>query len=282
VDGKVVYTLSRMGDLFCFDAASGEIIWQKQLVDELGCKLPGWQIAGSPLVAGDLLVLNVGTAGLALNKKNGEVVWENGMDTCGYATPVPYTMDSQACFAIFGKQSVMGVAAKDGKKLWEFEWKTKYDVNAADPIVAGNQVFISSGYNRGCALIQLDGAEANEVWQSKVLRNQMNCSVLWKGHVYGFDEALLKCIDLQDGTEKWSERSLGKGSLIMSADGRMIIMSDKGELVTAKADPSGFTVLTRTQLLPRGKCWTTPALANGKIYARNAIGDAACVDVSKK
>ena len=285
VDGKVVYTLSRMGDLFCFNAASGEIIWQKQLADELGCKLPGWQIAGSPLVAGDLLVLNVGTAGLALNKKNGEVVWENGMDTCGYATPVPYTMDSQVCFAIFGKQSVMGVAAKDGEKLWEFEWKTKYDINAADPIVIGNRVFISSGYNRGCAMIKVVGRQVNEVWQSRVMRTQMNCAVLWGeggDHVYGFDEGELKCIDLNDGTEKWGERSLGKGSLIMSFDGRMIIMSDKGELVTAKADPSGFTALARTQLLPRSKCWTTPALANGKIYARNAVGDAACVDVSKK
>ena len=131
-------------------------------------------------------------------------------------------------------------------------------------------------------MIRLDGGQADEVWQSKVLRTQMNCSVLWNGHVYGFDESTLKCIVLQDGTEKWGERSLGKGSLIMSADGRMIIMSDKGELVTAKADPSGFTVLARTQLLPRSRCWTTPALANGKIYARNAVGDAACVDVSKK
>ncbi len=281
VDGDVVYTLSKKGDLFCFDAASGKIVWKKQLVAELGCKLPGWSIAGSPVIAGDLLVLNVGTAGLALNKKNGDVVWENGMDTCGYATPVPYTLDDQACFAIFGKQSVMGVAAKDGKRLWEFEWKTKYDINAADPIVDGSRVFISSGYNRGCATIQLDGSQANEVWQSRVMRTQMNCAILSKGHLYGFDEGELKCIDMNDGVEKWGERSLGKGSLIASQDGRLIIMSDKGELVIAKADPKAFTVLARTQLLPSSKCWTSPVLANGKIYARNAAGDAACVDVSK-
>ncbi len=102
------------------------------------------------------------------------------------------------------------------------------------------------------------------------------------GQLMAQEGAVVVLTDLQDGTEKWGEWSLGKGSLIMSADGRMIIMSDKGELVTAKADPSGFTVLTRTQLLPRSKCWTTPALSNGKIYARNAVGDAACVDVSKK
>ena len=134
-------------------------------------------------------------------------------------------------------------------------------------------------------MLKVVGRQVDEVWQSRVMRTQMNCAVLWGeggDHLYGFDESELKCIDPNDGTEKWGERSLGKGSLIMSADGRMIIMSDKGELVTAKADPKGFTALARTQLLPQSKCWTAPALANGKIYARNAAGDAACVDVGKK
>lgn len=282
VDGKVVYTLSKMGDLFCLDAASGKVVWKKQLHEELGYEFPGWYFAGSPVVWGDMLVFNLGTAGLALDKRTGDVIWQNGKDVCGYATPVPYELDNQTCFAIFSKQSVIGVTAKEGKQLWEFEWKTKYDINAADPIVDGNRVFISSGYNRGCALIQVTGNQASEVWQSGVLRTQMNCAMLWKGHLYGFDESHFKCIDLSDGTEKWSERSLGKGSLMMSADGRMILMSDRSELVIAKADPQEFVELARTQLLSRTKCWTAPVLANGKIYARNAAGDAACIDVSGK
>jgi len=111
------------------------------------------------------------------------------------------------------------------------------------------------------------------------MRNHMNCSMLWKGHLYGFDESTLKCISFEDSTEKWSEGSFGKGALMMTTDGRMIIMSDKGELAIAQADASGFKTIARAQILPRTKCWTVPVLANGKIYVRNAAGDVACVDV---
>jgi hypothetical protein len=107
----------------------------------------------------------------------------------------------------------------------------------------------------------------------------MNCSVLYDGHLYGFDESSLKCISFKDCREQWADKSMGKGALIMSTDGRMIITSDNGELVIAKADPSGFETLARAPVLPSGLCWTGPTLANGRIYARNAAGDVACVDV---
>ena len=108
----------------------------------------------------------------------------------------------------------------------------------------------------------------------------MNCSVLYNGNIYGFDENKLKCISFKDAGENWSEGSLGKGALMMSTDGRMIIMSDKGELVIAKADPAGFKAIARAQILPKAKCWTVPVLANGRIYARNAKGNVVCIDVS--
>ncbi len=282
VDGKVVYTISKMGDLFCLDAATGKVIWQKNMNKDLGFKLPTWHFAGSPLVMGDMLILNLGTAGVALNKKNGNVIWENGKDVCGYATPVPYTMDGQQCLAIFGSEAVKGVTLADGKVLWQYPSVNRDKVNAADPIISGSSVFISSGYNRGCARINIAGGKATKVWDNRVIRNHMNCSVFWKGHIYGFDENTLKCIDFKDSSEKWSEDSLGKGALMMSADGRMIITSDKGELVIAQASPNGFEAIARAQILPRSKCWTVPVLSNGKIYARNANGDMVCVDVSGK
>ena len=108
----------------------------------------------------------------------------------------------------------------------------------------------------------------------------MNCSMYWKGYLYGFDESKLTCLDFKDGSIKWSDGSLGKGALMMSTDGRMIIISDKGELAIANADPEKFDVISRAQILPESKCWTTPILANGRIYARNAKGDIVCVDVS--
>jgi len=281
VDGNRVYTISKMGDLFCLDAATGKVIWNKQVNAEYGFKLPTWHFSGSPLIIGDVLYFNLGTAGAAIDKKTGKLLWDNGKEPCGYATPVPCTINGQQCLAIAASEHVVGVRPSDGKVLWKYPFVNKYKVSAADPIVSGTKVFASSGYNRGCILIDVGGDTPRQVYDSRVMRNHMNCSMLYKGYVYGFDESKLKCIDFKDGAEKWSDGSMGKGALMMSADGRMIIMSDKGELVIARADPSGFKPLARAQILPAGKCWTVPVLANGKVYARNARGDAVCVELGR-
>ena len=280
VDGDRVYSLSKMGDLFCLNAADGKVVWQKQLNKELGFKHPTWHFASSGLISGDLIIFNMGDAGLALNKKTGQVEWENGKGECGYSTPVPAKMGGKDLVVLFGKDSTMAVQAVDGKPTWRFKWETKYDVNAADPIVIGDTVFVSSGYDRGCGLFRIEADKGVQVWENKVIRNHMNCSMLIDGYIYGFDEPELRCLDLKDGKEKWGEGSLGKGALMASADGRLIIMSEeKGELVIAKANPAGFTALAKARILPKGKCWTTPVLANGRIYARNAKGDMVCVSV---
>lgn len=280
VDAGKVYTLSKMGDFFCLDAKTGKVLWQKQLNKELGFELPTWHFASSPLVVDDKVVLNIGTAGLALNKSTGEVVWQSGKGKCGYATPVPFTMDDKPGLAMFGEVTLVAVRAADGKQLWQYPWKTENEVNAADPIIVGNQVFVSSGYNRGCGLIEVAGDQAKRLWENKGLAMQINSPILRDDCVYGFDESVFKCLKLQDGSQQWQDKSLGKGSLMMSADGRLILMGEKGELVVAKADPQKFDVVARAQILPKSKCWTSPVLANGRIYTRNTAGDFVCVDVS--
>ena len=281
VDGDKVYTLSKMGDLFCLDAGTGKVLWQKQLNKDMGFELPTWHLSSSGLIVGDMVIFNVGTAGLALNKNTGEPIWQNGKGKCGYATPVPFEMDGQPCLLLFGEVTLFAVRQADGKKVWEFPWKTKCEVNAPDPIPFGNQIFISTGYNRGCALLEVAYGQPRKLWENREMAMQINCPILREGYAYGFDEKVFKCLRLQDGTEQWRDKSLGKGSLMMSADGRLIIMSEKGELVIARADPQKFDVVARAQILPKTRCWTTPVLANGRIYARNAAGDFVCVDVSQ-
>lgn len=112
---------------------------------------PQWGFSGSPLVLDDKVFLNVSTWGLALNKDTGRLIWQNGKRPAGYATAVPYTMDNQKCIAIFGCKGVKGVVAATGEGIREYPWETTYDLNAADPIIEGDRVFITTGYNRGCA-----------------------------------------------------------------------------------------------------------------------------------
>ena len=280
VDGKMVYTFSKRGDLFCLDAAKGDVIWKKSVSKEFGAKRPTWGFAGSPLIAGKLVIVNAGSNGMAFDKKSGDLVWKSGTGRSGYSTPVPFKAGETKAVAIFGEKKLFALNPADGKELWSFPWETRYDVNAADPIVSGDRMFISSGYNKGCALLKIAADKAVQVWRNRKMRNHFNSTVLYKGNLYGFDEKQLRCLDLATSDEKWTQRGLGKGSLMIAGD-KLIILSEDGRLVIAEASPAGYKQLAAAQILT-GKCWTVPVLSGGKIYARNAAGDAVCVDVSKK
>lgn len=280
VDGQAaVYSLSKVGDLFCLEASTGKVRWKRQLCGEPGFMLPTWHFSGSPLIVDDRLILNIGSAGAAFDKHTGELIWENGKEVCGYATPVPATIDGHECVVLCGADSILGVRIRDGEVLWRYPFFNKHKATTADAIVHGDEVFVSCAYSRGCAKIRISGGEVTQVFDNTVMRNLQSCSVLWKDYLYGFDEAKLKCIDFRDSREQWSERGMGEGSLAMCADGRMLVMSDKGELIVARANPGSFDFIARAQVLPRSMCRTVPVLSNGRIYLRNAKGDLVCLDV---
>ena len=216
----------------------------------------------------------------SLEKKTGEVVWTNGQDAAGYATPQPFGSGDNRAVAIFAAKDLVAVKVKDGAELWRHPWKTEYDVNAAQPILDGDRVFVSSGYERGATVVKVEGNKASTVWENKNMRNHFNSCLLWKGHLYGVDEDQLRCLVFDTGEVKWTEKSVGKGSLLI-ADGKLIVLSDKGELMVADPSPEGFKPIARAQVLT-GKCWTTHVLANGRIFCRNAAGDVVCLDVSGK
>ncbi len=279
VDQGRVYVVGNAGLVFCLDAMDGREIWKKDLCADLGYALPSWMLSGSALVIDDVVYLNAGTAGTALNKQSGELIWSNGKQICGYATPVPLTIDNTPSLAIFGKNKLFCVVRADGRLLWEIPWQTRYDINAADPVVVGKQLYLSSDYSKGCALYDITLTNATEVWFTKTMRNHMSSPLLWQNYLYGFDDTRLTCLRLRDGERIWREKDLGKGSLMMSSDGRMILLSDKGELVIALADPAGYKPVARAAVLPENRCWTAPVLANGHIYCRNAPGNVVCVKV---
>ena len=287
VDGDSVYTLSKAGDAIRFKTSDGAIVWHKNLVEELGVKNLTWKFAGSPVPAGDLMVYSVGPSGTALKKSDGSVVWNSGTEVAGYATAVPATIDGHRCFVIVGAYDVFGVNPSDGAVLWRFPWKGYNEINAADAIIVDDStIFVSSGYNKGCALFKVADGQTSEVWSNRNMRTQLSPGVLLNGDVYGFDGAVgmrglgngkLVCLDLQTGEPKWAQDGLGMGSLMM-AGGKLVVLGEGGKLVIADAAPDGYKELASAQIL-EGRCWTPPVLANGLIYARNAAGDLVCVDV---
>jgi outer membrane protein assembly factor BamB len=277
-DGEAVYTLSKKGHLFRLGASTGRTVWSRNLTNEMDFKLPEWSLAGSPLVEGDLLILNVGAAGAAVDKHTGRTVWTSGPGPGGYATPVPFEYQGRRAIAIFSAKALVAVEPRTGREWWRHPWGSSRDVNAADPLIAGDKLFISS--STGCALLQLRDGPPTVLWShTDLMRNYFNPAVLLDGHLYGIDgtthrPTTLTCLDWTSGQPRWSEPGFGSGGL-MAADGRLIIF-DKGQLSVVRAAPGAFQLLAQAQVLG-GKCWTAPVLSHGRIYVRNAAGDLVCV-----
>lgn len=280
VDQGRVFTFSKSGDLFCLEAASGKVLWSKRFA--LWPKLEGdwqntWRYAGSPLVMGDRLVLSVGQWGTVLRVTDGSLVWESPAGHPGYSSPVPYRSTAETtAVAFFSAHALVGVDAATGQPQWRIPWNTLWDFNAADPILHDSKAFVSSGNNVGCALFDLAMNPPRELWRHKNLRTPMNGAILWQGCLFGFDETRFVCLDWLTGQVKWEQPDLRRGSLIL-ADARLVILDERGKLVIAAANSEAYRPLAEATILG-GRCWTTPVLAQRRLYARNAAGDVVCLD----
>jgi outer membrane protein assembly factor BamB len=285
VDGDRVYVLGRWGELFTLDAASGKLLWTRNLQKETKARVPDWGFSGSPLLYGDLLILTLGEAGLAVEKATGKVAWMSAANKdAGYSTPLPFKQGAAELVLVSSGKHWIAVDPSSGKEAWRIPWVTQYGVNAADPVVSGNLVFVSSAYGTGCGVFRMGADAPASVWTSKVLSIHMSPPVLIDGHLYGFDgmggkPSQLKCVELATGAEKWAQGGLGCGTLTAAA-GKLLVLSEKGELAVAPAAPSGFKPSARAKVL-NGKCWTPPVLSNGRLLARTAEGDVVCLDLRK-
>ena len=226
VAGDRVFTLSRWGDVFCFEAANGKIVWSKNVQKETDAPIPDWGFTGAPLVHENLIVLNVGDAGLTLEKDTGKIVWKSANKPAGYSTPLPLQRDGKTLALLGNGTSYLAINPRDGKEAWRVRWVTEYGVNASDPIMEGDRMFLSTGYGKGAGMFKLGAGEPEASWRTKVLRTQLNAAVLYQGHLYGVDgdtsqKAALKCLDFATGEEKWAQPNFGSGGVTI-ADGKLI------------------------------------------------------------
>lgn len=273
-NGKV-YMLSREGLLSCFAAQDGAVLWQRPIAREVRAPVPNWGFASSPVVLGNRVHLNMGSGGVCVDAGSGRVVWASAPGTAGYASAVPWKSGVQSALLIFAGTELVAVDPRDGTRKWSFPWQTSYDVNAADPVLVGDDIFIASNYGKGGALLRVDRGKPAPKWQTRSMRNHFNSCVLVGGHLFGNDENTLRCIEAQTGAERWAMRGLGKGGLI-AADGKLVILTERGELVLANASGASFQELGRAQVLD-GTCWSQPTLCEGKVYCRNHEGTLVCV-----
>ena len=304
IDGDYLYTISAHGKLYALNAANGQAVWSHDLQRKFGSKMPRWGFSTSPLVDGELLLVEVGGKGgksiVAFNKNSGDVIWSSHKDKLGYSSPIAITVQGVRQIIFFTGTKLVSVSPADGTIYWQYTWKTGYDVNAATPIfIPPDKVFISSGYDKGAAVLQMrvfvspnedrmpmeqisknqGTIRVEEIWKNRKMKNQFSSSVLYGNHLYGFDNSILKCIDANTGREEWRSRGFGKGTVIF-ADGHLILLSDRGKLGLVETTPAGYVEKASAKVL-NGLCWTVPTLANGKLYVRNEE-EMVCLDMIGK
>jgi len=272
----VVYALGAEGELRALRAENGELIWKTNILDDAGAANVQWGMAGSPLVVdGKVIVQPGGRSGrsvAAYDAASGKVVWRALNDKAGYASPVLAEIAGQRQILFFTGERLLGVDPGDGRLLWDYAWKTSYDINSAQPLVVDeSHVFISSGYGHGAALLKIvragDDFRVERVWENNTMKNKFNSSVLHEGHVYGLDEGILASIDVWTGERDWKGGRYGFGQLIGAGD-RLIVLTEQGEVVLVEATPEEHRELARFQAL-EGKTWNNPAIADGLLIVRN-------------
>lgn len=278
VTDEAVYVLGKQGRALALHPGTGAVIWDRDLVADYGLELPEWHFAGSPYRQGDLIVLNAGSAGIALDRRDGQTRWKSGPGATGYSTPVPMSapLGGREVLGLFLGQSMAGIAAADGRQVWSLPWKA---LNATDPIVEGAELFVSS--IGGSALMRRrDEGTWERVWERKDYQNYFNPSVKIGGHLYGIDGTTHRptafvCVEWATGRERWREEGHTTGGIIATAD--YLVLCDRGEILLARPNPERLEVVLRQTVLP-GKCWTAPVVAGGSLFARNAAGRAVCLE----
>ncbi len=285
VDGDLLYAFGSDGDLACLETGTGLVRWRKNVRTDFGGKPGTWAYSESPLVDGDALICTPGGTEatlVALNKKNGEVLWKApvpGGDEAAYASAFAVEAGGLRQYVQMLQKGLVGVAAKTGKFLWRYN-KTisRYGANIPTPVARGETIFCA-GAGTGGGLIRLkvnDGAvEPEQVYFSPKLPTAIGGAVLVGDYLYGTGGQGMLCVEFNTGNIKWEDRALGAASLCL-ADGRLYLHSEKGEVALVEPTAEGFHEKGRftppnqpRHADPMEKAWAYPVVANGLLYIRD-------------
>ena len=279
VDGSRVYTLGAAGHLHCLDLDKGKVLWSKDLQKEYPPAKPTFfGIGTSPIVEGDLLLLNVGGKGagiVAFDKKTGQEAWKATDDATSYASPVAATVDGARVVIFFTREGLVMLDPVKGEVRAKMRWRSRQDasVNAATPLILDGQVFLSACYNTGAGLFKLRKESVEEVWSSdEVLSCHYTTSVRQGDFLFGCDGRQeqgprLRCIEWKTGKVRWTKDGFGCGSLLL-ADGNVIALTEEGDLVLVEAAADSYKEKARARVLSE-PCRAQLALAEGKLYGRD-------------
>ncbi len=298
IDEGRAFALGTMGHLHCYDAASGEIHWKKDLQREYDIRIPIWGVSTAPLVDGNLLILQAGGADgaclLALEKSTGREMWRALDDRPSYSAPIIITQAGRRVLVCWTGDHVAGLDPSSGKVHWKHPFTPKKMViNVPTPVVEGNWLFLSAFYDGSLMLrLRQDELAVEQVWrrrgaserQTDSLHAMISTPYLQGNHIYGVDSyGQLRCLDAHTGDRIWEDLTAVPSDrwanihMVRNQD-KIWMFNERGELIISRLSPVGFDEISRAKLLepttdqlPKrgGVCWSHPAYAYKHVFARN-------------
>ncbi|MEK6248890.1 MAG: PQQ-binding-like beta-propeller repeat protein [Planctomycetales bacterium] len=307
VDGDLVYGLSFDGDLVCARVENGEEVWRKSFTEDFrGQMMSQWGYAESPLVDGDRLICTPGGNGgvmVALDKRTGKGIWSTpfpdeirtgGKEGAGYSSIVVSEGGGRRQYIQLVGRGLIGVATDNGQLLWTYGKIANDTANIPTPVVQGDYVFCSTGYQTGAALLRLKrkgkGVTANEVYflPHNILQNHHGGMIMIGDHIYcghGHNKGLPVCIEWRTGDDAWRlpGRGPGGGSAAVSyADGHLYFRYEDGVMALIEATPDEYRLKGSFRIASRhGKSWPHPVIADGRLYLRDQH-ELHCYDLRQK
>jgi len=284
IEGSRIYTYGGAGDLACWELANGKSVWQINVLKLCGTKPLQWGQAPNPLIVGNLIYVQGGKGGavaVAINKSDGTIAWQSEKGLGGYTQPLLIDVEGTKQLIIFGGETIYAMNPENGKTIWRYAWKTKYDVNAATPVYRDGRLFCTSGYDHGCVMLKVTATAATKEWENKNMMSRFQGVILEGDCLYGNAEGVLRCLDWSDGRVRWalpdSAFKIEMGGAIVRVGDKLVILSQSGKLGLAKAGPEGVVLISQSPLVQGKEVWCTPLIYRGKLYAKGA-SDFVCVD----
>ena len=293
VHDGLVYTIGAMGDMFCFSADKGDIVWEKQFTEDFGTKMPIWGMAASPLIDGDQLITLVGGQDaliVSFDRKTGEEKWRALNDPMvGYAPPVIYEFEGTRQLIIWHPQAVTALNPDDGKQIWTVPFPIKAGLTIPMPRQAGNKLFVTAFYN-GPMMLDVTATSAKVAWKGSSnneiktdgLHSIMPTPVVNGSNIFGVcSYGQLRGLETQTGKRLWETlKATGEGrwwnAFIIPHEDRYFLHNEQGELIIANLTSEGYEEVSRAKLVEptrrvnrRMTIWSHPAFAMQSVFARN-------------
>ena len=295
IDGALLYAVGTEGDVVCLDTATGKEVWRRNLPKDFGGQMMSdWKFSESPLVDGDRVIVTPGAREatlVALDKKTGKEVWRtatpdlgpNGRDGAAYSSVVISNGAGVKQYVQLLGRGVIGVRASDGKFLWNYNRVANQVANIATPLVQGDYVFASTGYQTGSRAAEAGEerrgrhARREAYWlDGKTFQNHHGGYVLVGQHIYGghgHRRGAPICIDLASGKVVWGgegTRNEGTGSAaVTTADNLLYFRYEDGTMMLIEATPEGYKPKGHFKIPGVSRpSWAHPVVLNGKLYLR--------------